>query len=153
MTVTIQVPEDYCYVLMTTVFLHLFTNMFLSSRVMAGRKAYKVEYPHLYATPGFHNEADGFNRIQRGHQNFLETLPLLLLLALMGGLQYPRTVAIASGLHAIGSILYQYGYSDTKLDVRTARFAKGGGLKHIGSLIVLVSAFSYLYHFMGGVRF
>lgn len=153
MTAAIEVPDEYGYVILAAIFGHLLTNFYLTGRVVAGREALKVEYPNLYATPGYHKEADAFNRIQRGHQNFLETLPLFIFLALLGGLQYPRVVAGACGVHCVGSILYQAGYADTKLDVKTARFKKGGGLKYAGFLAVLVSAVvSFKVNFMGMLK-
>ena len=40
--------------------------------VMKARKKFDVKYPNLYAVPGVHKNADAFNAVQRGHQNFLE---------------------------------------------------------------------------------
>ncbi|KAL3916912.1 MAG: hypothetical protein SGILL_004960, partial [Bacillariaceae sp.] len=56
---------------------------------MTARDKCNVQYPNLYATPGFHKEADEFNRVQRGHQNFLEANDTYAILTLLGGLKYP----------------------------------------------------------------
>jgi hypothetical protein len=34
----------------------------------------------------------------------------------------------------IGSYLFLVGYADTSLDVKTARYKKGGMLKHVGTI-------------------
>jgi glutathione S-transferase len=39
---------------------------------MKARKEYGIGYPNLYATPGYHDKADEFNRVQRSHQNYME---------------------------------------------------------------------------------
>ena len=43
---------------------------------MTARKQYMIRYPNLYATPGYHKNADEFNRVQRGHMNMLETIKM-----------------------------------------------------------------------------
>ena len=69
-------------------------NMVLAGSVMSAREKYNVDYPNLYAVPGYHKDCDAFNRIQRGHQNFLENLGTYVTLTLLGGLKYPLTCAI-----------------------------------------------------------
>ncbi|CAH8536570.1 unnamed protein product [Dicrocoelium dendriticum] len=59
-------------------------NMYFSKQVMKARKEHNVEYPLLY-----HPTNTAFNCIQRGHQNYLETLPLFLMLLFVGGLRFP----------------------------------------------------------------
>ena len=44
-----------------------------------------------------------------------------------------------------GSILYQKGYIDTSLDVKTARYKKGGAIKWIGFLTSMISTISLAY--------
>lgn len=104
---------------------------------MKARKDCDVQYPNLYATPGFHKKADDFNRWQRGHQSFFETCMAQALCGLIGGLKYPILAAASGVLYSLGSIFYQIGYGDTNLDVSTARYKKGGGLKWIGMLLSL----------------
>jgi glutathione S-transferase len=48
----------------------------LGGQVMEARKKYGVDYPNLYAVPGYHKDADAFNRVQRGHQNALESVSI-----------------------------------------------------------------------------
>ena len=100
---------------------------------MEARKKYDVPYPNLYATPGFHKEADAFNRVQRGHQSMFESLWFLVPAALVGGLKHPIAVAVEGALYCVGSYLYLLGYADTKLDVKAARHMKGGPLKVVGT--------------------
>lgn len=68
----LNVPDQYGYVILTCGVLPLFTNIYLGGPVMKARKALDVPYPNLYAVPGVHKNADEFNRIQRGHQNYFE---------------------------------------------------------------------------------
>ena len=96
----------------------------------------------LFSQPGFHKQADDFNRIQRGHQNFFETLTSYTALALIGGLKHPLICAVGGPLFCIGSVLYQTGYSDTSLKVETARYQKGGIVKWFGLLGALGSTIS-----------
>lgn len=86
----------------------------------------------MYATPGFHKEADAFNRVQRGHQNYFEAVTGVTVATLIAGLQYPIAASICNAFFSLGSVLYQAGYSDTKHDVTMARFKKGGAVKYIG---------------------
>jgi glutathione S-transferase len=132
MAFSIEVPDNYGYVILTCVVGQMVTSTFMGGPVMSARKKYNVPYPNLYATPGYHKDADAFNRIQRGHQNMFELLPTFSLMALIGGLKYPIACSIYSGLFHVGCVLFQAGYSDTKLDVATARYKKGGAIKWIG---------------------
>lgn len=105
---------------------------------MSARSKYKVEYPHLYAVPGFHKEVDEFNRIQRGHQNLFESLTTFGVCNLLGGLKHPIACSIMAVLYSVGCVLFMEGYKDTKLDVKMARYGKGGALKWVGFLEPLV---------------
>ena len=96
---------------------------------MKARKQYNVPYPNLYATPGYHKDADAFNRVQRGHQNGFEYVTTLSLTSLIGGLKHPYLATLGTLLFNVGSYFYLIGYADTKLDVKTARYMKGGGAR------------------------
>mmetsp|Transcript_22419 Transcript_22419/g.62456 ORF Transcript_22419/g.62456 Transcript_22419/m.62456 type:complete len:151 (-) Transcript_22419:1214-1666(-) len=145
MVFTITVPNSYGWVVLGTGVGSYFCNFFLSFKVMKGRKDLKVPYPNLYATPGYHDKADEFNRIQRSHQNFLETLDSYIAMTLLGGLKHPVACAIGTVFFYAGAIFYQKGYVDTSLDVNTARLKKGGPIKYIGVLISLYSSCSLAY--------
>jgi glutathione S-transferase len=132
MAFTIEVPNNYGYVVLTCVVGQMVTSIYMGGPVMTGRKKFDVPYPNLYATPGYHKEADAFNRIQRGHQNMFEMMSTFSLMALIGGLKYPIACSVYSTLFNVGSVLFQKGYSDTTLDVATARYKKGGAIKWIG---------------------
>ena len=71
--------------------------------------------------------ADEFNRVQRGHQNFLESSDSYAIMTLIGGLKHPIACAVGSVCYCVGSVLYMKGYSDNKLDVKMARYKKGAG--------------------------
>jgi glutathione S-transferase len=132
MAFSIEVPDNYGYVVLSCVLGQLVTIVYMGGPVMNARKTFDVPYPNLYATPGYHKEADAFNRIQRGHQNMFELLPTFSLMALIGGLKHPIACSVYSALFNVGCVLYQVGYSDTKLDVDMARYKKGGAVKWVG---------------------
>lgn len=140
MVLSIDIPDKYPLVLLCNAVLPSFVNFYLSSKVIVARKKFKIPLPNLYATPGVHEKADEFNRVQRGHQNIIETISDFKTNSLIAGLYYPKLVAVCGLMHCVGAMLYQVGYSDTKLDVRTARLRKGGPLKFFALMTVMFSA-------------
>jgi glutathione S-transferase len=135
MVLSIEVPDGYGYVILGCAVLPAFASMYMGGNVIKARKSCDVPLPDLYATPGFHKKADEFNRWQRGHQSFFETLTQVTVCSLIGGLKHPLLAAVSGVCFSLGSVLFQFGYGDTKLDVKTARYQKGGGLKWIGVLL------------------
>ena len=116
---------------------------YMGGKVMKARKDCDVPYPNLYAAPGFHKKADEFNRVQRGHQSYFEMYTNVAAMCLVGGLKHPILAAAASVIFSVGSVFYQTGYADTTLDVKTARYKKGGHLKFVGvflGMYTMVSA-------------
>lgn len=120
----------------------LIYSFWMSGRVMKARKEFNVLYPNLYATPGYHKEADAFNRVQRGHQNSLELITSFTVTSLLGGLKYPIACSVYGVFFSLGNCLYLAGYSDTSLDVKTARYKKGGILRIIGMMASVGSTIS-----------
>lgn len=104
---------------------------------------YFRQYPNLYATPGYHKNADEFNRVQRGHQKVYEHLSDFRAVAFIGGLMHPITCAGCGIVYCLGNYLYMAGYSDTKLDVKLARMKKGGPMNMLALLTALVCATKY----------
>mmetsp|Transcript_25971 Transcript_25971/g.36605 ORF Transcript_25971/g.36605 Transcript_25971/m.36605 type:complete len:152 (+) Transcript_25971:126-581(+) len=140
MSFTMEVPSAYGYVILTCGVLPTITGMFMSGAVMKARADCDVQYPNLYATPGYHKKADEFNRVQRGHQSFVENLTGFTTMSLLGGLKHPLAVSIGGVFYCIGSYLYSVGYSDTTVDVKKARHTKGGPIKYIGFFTSLISS-------------
>jgi glutathione S-transferase len=138
--VSLQIPQHYGYVILTCV---VGPSAVMGNVVMSARKKFGVEYPNLYATPGFHKDADAFNRVQRGHQNMFEVLPLFIAAALIGGLKHPIAVAVEGVLFCLGCYCYLLGYADTKLDAAMARHLKGGPIKVIGLMGAVGAAISF----------
>jgi hypothetical protein len=137
MTITVVGPENYGYVILSCVLGQFICSEYMALVVLFARKSLRVPLPNAYATPGIHANADAFNRIQRGHMSYFETLGTFTAMALIGGLKHPVTTIVSSVLYNIGSVLFQVGYSDTKLDVEVARYKKGGALKWVGMLGVV----------------
>ena len=130
---TITVPANYGYVILSSVIVTGFiVPTYMGAKVMTAREKFNIPYPNLYATPGYHKEADAFNRVQRGHQNMFEVLPTIIILALIGGLKHPLAASILSLAYSLGCILFLNGYADVTLDVKTARYKKGGVVKWVG---------------------
>ena len=61
-------------------------------------------------------------------------MPNICLMSLVGGLGYPITCTCSMVAWTAGSYFYLLGYSDSALDVKMARYKKGGGIKYIGIL-------------------
>lgn len=95
--------------------------------------------------PRVHDKADEFNRVQRGHQNYLEGCDSYAIMTLLGGLKHPIACAAGSVCFCVGSVLYLKGYADASLDVKTARYKKGAGIKWIGFLTSLVCTAKFGY--------
>jgi glutathione S-transferase len=139
---SVNVPSDYGYVVLAVGVGSFIVPTLMGGAVMKARKEFDVQYPNLYATPGYHKKADEFNRVQRGHQNMFESLSSVSIMTLLGGIQYPRINAGGYVLYLLGSHFYLKGYADTTLDVKMARYQRGGGIKWIGVLCSLVSTVS-----------
>lgn len=140
-----MLPENYWLPLAAGTVLPFVTNIVLGGPVMRARKQFDVPYPNLYATPGHHKHADAFNRVQRGHQSMLETMPNVMACTLVGGLKHPQLAAAAGLLYCVGSYLFLIGYADVRLDAKVARYQKGGPLKPLGYLLALGTACSALW--------
>eukprot|EP00563_Minutocellus_polymorphus_P018072 CAMPEP_0197722540 /NCGR_PEP_ID=MMETSP1434-20131217/5188_1 /TAXON_ID=265543 /ORGANISM="Minutocellus polymorphus, Strain CCMP3303" /LENGTH=127 /DNA_ID=CAMNT_0043307707 /DNA_START=74 /DNA_END=457 /DNA_ORIENTATION=+ len=122
---SITLPETFGYVILSCVAAPCIATSFMGGPVMKARKEFNVQYPNLYATPGYHKDADAFNRVQRGHQAVLvESLPSFTLSALVAGVCYPITMSITGVAWSVGAYLFQLGYADTNLDVKMARYKK-----------------------------
>ena len=139
---TLTIPTTYGYTILTCAVLPAITSTVMGSMVMSARKKYSVPYPNLYGTPGFHKQADEFNRAQRGHQSMFEVITSFTALALLGGMKHPITTAVAGLLFCVGNVLFLMGYADTALEIEGARYKKGGALKHVGMILALGTSIS-----------
>ena len=88
-TMTVEVPSAYGYVILTAGVGAFVMNIMLGGLVMQARKKYGIKYPNLYAVPGYHKDADAFNRVQRGHQHIYEEMCNVTAMLLVGGLKHP----------------------------------------------------------------
>jgi hypothetical protein len=48
-------------------------------------------------------------------------------------------------VHCVGAVLFQVGYADTSLDVKTARYKRGGLLMRLGAVGIAVACGSFAY--------
>eukprot|EP01092_Planopodium_desertum_P001525 TRINITY_DN122549_c0_g1_i2.p1 TRINITY_DN122549_c0_g1~~TRINITY_DN122549_c0_g1_i2.p1 ORF type:complete len:115 (-),score=28.05 TRINITY_DN122549_c0_g1_i2:56-400(-) len=112
---------------------------------MAARKKYKVDYPLMYSTEST-KEATSFNCVQRGHQNALESMPLVVELALVGGLKHPLLAAAAVAIWCAGRVGYMIGYSTGD---PSKRYSRVGFLHIVGQVILLGVAVSFGLSLLG----
>jgi len=144
MVLTLEVPDAYPWTLLSATALPFVTSLVLGGSVMTARKMFNVPYPNLYATPGVHEKADEFNRVQRGHQSMFESLQSVIAMTLVGGLKYPKVAAACSVAYCVGSYYFLKGYADVAADVKGARYSKPlAALKPLGmmgSLITCITA-------------
>jgi glutathione S-transferase len=93
---TLTVPNEYGWVVLGAGLGSVVTHLYLSGAVMQAREKYNVGYPNCYAVPGYHKNADEFNRAQRSHQNWMEMIDQYIAMTLLGGLKYPLACAVGS---------------------------------------------------------
>ncbi|KAF4909505.1 Microsomal glutathione S-transferase 3 [Colletotrichum viniferum] len=113
MPMTLQVPDEYGYVLLvaaSTFFINT-THVLLTSKF---RKASGLVYPVPYAS----NEAAEkdrkaymFNCAQRAHANFTENQPSFLGALLISGLRFPVASAAVGAGWALSRLTYAFGYT------------------------------------------
>ena len=106
---SLTVPSNYGYSILGCAVAPYFAGFINSVFVMKARKKYDVQYPNLYAVPGFHKDADAFNRVQRGHQNMLETISDIRAMGLVAGLKYPVASGVLGLCYSMGCVLYMIG--------------------------------------------
>jgi glutathione S-transferase len=82
----LEIPQEFSLVSLVVV-ASWFVHVTMGTGVTKARKKYGVLYPTMYAVESENKEAKFFNCVQRGHQNFLETVPFFLALLLIAGLQ------------------------------------------------------------------
>jgi glutathione S-transferase len=70
----------------------------------------RYSYPKMYAE-GFDEHSTAFNCVQRSHQQALETYPMFLAASLVGGMQYPLTVAAGGAWWAYARLQWAEGYA------------------------------------------
>eukprot|EP01065_Artemidia_motanka_P023732 TRINITY_DN28395_c0_g1_i3.p1 TRINITY_DN28395_c0_g1~~TRINITY_DN28395_c0_g1_i3.p1 ORF type:complete len:227 (+),score=19.61 TRINITY_DN28395_c0_g1_i3:63-743(+) len=103
-------PRAYALVWLINGIASSFVLLVLGMRVGKARRQYGVPLPQMYAT-GDSADAVAFNCVQRGHQHAFETYTSFVALSLIGGVQYPITVALAGVVWAFGRLQYATAYA------------------------------------------
>ncbi|XP_042038168.1 microsomal glutathione S-transferase 3-like [Salvia splendens] len=103
-------PKEYGYVILVVV-AYCFLNMWMTIQVGKARKKYKVFYPTMYAIESENKDAKLFNCVQRGHQNSLELMPMVLVLLILGGIRHPVIAASLGAAYTVTRYFYFTGYS------------------------------------------
>ncbi|KAF5323449.1 hypothetical protein D9611_005715 [Ephemerocybe angulata] len=135
----IVVPQGFGYVgaaLVATVFLLAGQSQVVSAK----RKAAKIQYPQMYATPAQEKESREaliFNCAQRAHQNTLENIPAVYVTTIVSGLKYPVFSAAVCAGFVVSRIFYTRGYisGDPKKRVNAAY-----GLATVGLIANLLAS-------------
>lgn len=95
-------------------------NSFLAGSVVNAKAKYGVKNPNLYALKSENKDAVAFNVIQRGHQNFLEQLPHIILSTWVISVLVERPNVAGLLLLIIGAarILYALAYRSSDIQAR-----------------------------------
>jgi len=112
-TVTLTLQPEYGYVILSGI-LSGIVLFYLGGRVGGVRKKLGVDLPSLYADrleALKDKDKHLFNCYQRGHQNALESWPIILTMLFVGGIKHPVISAAAGVAWSLGRILYAFGYS------------------------------------------
>ncbi|KAI9861677.1 MAG: hypothetical protein M1824_002108 [Vezdaea acicularis] len=142
MSLTIEIPREYGYVILTATSTYFLT-LWHTFRVGGYRRRARVPYPIPYAYPttsgddpslpeerkehkGLTEAEYLFNCAQRGHAHMLENYPIVLSSLLISGFEYPLT-ASALGLGWIaGRWIYAVGYTNKAWGPNGRGRLKGG---------------------------
>lgn len=85
----------------------------------------RYSYPKLYAE-GFSETARKFNCMQRTHQHALETFPMLLATAILGGLRFPGTTTFGMIMWIYSRKCWSASYSDKGAEKRYDHWSSRG---------------------------
>jgi len=78
-----------------------------------------------------HPDANKFNQVQRGHQNFVEHWPDYIILQVLSGVAYPRESAVLGLVWIASRVVYAHGYA---VDPKKRQAGAFGYLAIIGML-------------------
>ncbi|KAI9856069.1 MAG: hypothetical protein M1813_009289 [Trichoglossum hirsutum] len=119
MSITIEVPKEYGYVLLTATS-SFFLSMWHGMRVIRFRKAAGIPIPHAYASqqdisaapsPQKKHDMYLFNCAQRAHANLLENQGSFTAALLIAGLRYPLAATGTGLFWCVSRALYAVGYT------------------------------------------
>jgi len=110
-------------------------NQYCAIRVMKARKAEGVAFPTLYAA-GDSPSAVRFNCVQRGHQQFLENLPITALLVGLIAQLAPRLAVGLAATWLAGRVIYFNGYAAGDPKGRVP----GAAVSALAQLVMMVTA-------------
>jgi glutathione S-transferase len=148
-----------------------FLDLWMGIMVALARKKYNIQYPTLYAVAGttrysppskteteaisssplttdktkdIISEADAyaFNCVQRGHQNTLEKIPVVVAMLLITWHSFPLPAAICGFVWIAGRVLYMLGYTISPA-WRNVGFISYFGLFSLIGLTLATAGFFY----------
>ena len=83
------------------------------------------------------DRATKYSCLQRTHGNSLETYPNVLVLGLIGGLEFPLTASVWGGLWSLSRVVWTWGYSS---GVPISRYRNPLGVLHWDAIVGLLVA-------------
>ncbi|KAI9675405.1 MAG: hypothetical protein M1817_001309 [Caeruleum heppii] len=117
MSLTVDIPKEYGYVVLTTT-ATMALSLWHASWTGGFRKRAKIPHPNSYASDK-QQESDpaayAFNCAQRAHANYVENHGMIMASLLISGLKYPLTATAMGGIWMVGRILYAVGYAKTPI--------------------------------------
>lgn len=143
-------PDGYGYVF-AALGASFIAEMYLMIGVASRRRKFGISYPALYATEKHVNKkctarnVEEFNCAQRAHQNTLEHIHSIRLLAVLNGLLQPVYAALLLTVYSVGRFLYGQGYSRNGPEGRQV----GGAITHLGDIPLWLMTFYHAAKLLG----
>lgn len=133
----LPLPHEYGYVALT-VFATAAVVQWMMLCVSRERVAVGLKFPKMYCD-GDSEAENKFNCTQRGHQNTLETAPMLMAMVAVVGLIHPMTASVLGMVYNVGRVVYFQGYRSGEPGKR-APGSFVGFFAYMGTMIALVVA-------------
>eukprot|EP00803_Ostreobium_quekettii_P000212 evm.model.scf_46EXC.4 EVM.evm.TU.scf_46EXC.4 scf_46EXC:140095-140718(-) len=133
----LSLPHDYGYVALT-VFATAAVVQWMMMCVARERVAVGLQFPKMYCD-GDSEAENKFNCTQRGHQNTLETAPMLMAMVAVVGLMHPITASVLGMVYNLGRVVYFLGYRSGEPGKRTPG-SLVGFFAYLGTMVTLVVA-------------
>lgn len=133
----LPLPHEYGYVALT-VFATAAVLQWMMISVSKERVAVGLKFPKMYCD-GDSEPENKFNCTQRGHQNTLETAPMLMAMVAVIGLIHPITASVLGMVYNVARVFYFQGYRSGDPAKRTPG-SLVGFFAYIGTVIALAVA-------------
>mmetsp|Transcript_6471 Transcript_6471/g.18334 ORF Transcript_6471/g.18334 Transcript_6471/m.18334 type:complete len:152 (-) Transcript_6471:124-579(-) len=151
MGLTLNLQEEFAYVLAVAVLLYLEQAIVFVIPVAKWRKRTGIQPPTLYPRDSEVKEKKvsdedlaQYLRAQRVHQNNVEFLSIFFPIFILAGLFHPVHTAVAGLVVFFGRLTYMFGY------LQSSGMRVAGGWYHFGELYILYLVGSTAYNIIYG---